>query len=334
MRANVKPGFRHCCKLCIAGLALSLVMCGARAGQREDLLHAPDRIEWDAGGLYDGRFDDGTPFQLQLRYPRPQTIPARVQAIADSYWYPRHFTGQRIVLPEQDAASGTIRLLRREPPGTIVESMTITLTPDRLGGSGTWTSSPSGKPRSFTLHRTLLYREVAVTRASPGSPEPFVFSAIAPVLDDAEVDGWMRHTLAACASGMTECQNRVMVDWASPSLLSLTAAIYTYMAPGEHGETASRTLHFRVKDGKRIPVGLNAFIEPGAECRATVSARLVDALRAQHMEWAERGALDKRSAPKFLALPDGLEFHFDPYEVGSYARGMPSVFLPRDQLGQ
>lgn len=29
----------------------------------EDIMKVADRIEWAAGGLYDGRFDDGTRFQ-------------------------------------------------------------------------------------------------------------------------------------------------------------------------------------------------------------------------------------------------------------------------------
>jgi hypothetical protein len=33
------------------------------------------------------------------------------------------------------------------------------------------------------------------------------------------------------------------------------------------------------------------------------------------------------------ATPAGIAFSFDPYQVGPYAEGAPTVFLPRAELG-
>lgn len=332
MHANLKTA--------ILGFSLLTVLQCAPAQTREDFLNAPGRVEWDAGGLYDGRFDDGTPFQLQLAYPRPATVPDRAAAVWNAYWYPRHFTGERIVLSAQEAKGGTIELQQWKPVGIRVETVSVKLSPDRLGGSGSSTLAQSGKERKFVLHRVLLYREVAVVRPAPpappgvpGNPAPFVFSALFPVLADPGANAWMRKTLATCTDE-TECSNSVIVDWASPSLVSLDATTYGYTYPAAHGNGVSSMRHYRLQDGKMIPVGLDAFLDPGPACRKKASDAIVARLRAQNMDDAKYGALSERYDPKFLALPDGLEVHFDPYEVGNYAQGSPSVFLPRAELGQ
>ena len=325
---------------CLACLALLICFQCARAQDREDFLHAPDRIEWDAGGLYDGRFEDGTPFQIQLAYPRPAPVSNRVAGVWNAYWYPRHFTGERIVLSAEEAPSGTIKLVQWEPISVVVETFSIALAPDRRSGSGSWTSSKLGKQLSFTLRRAILYKEVAVTRPAPPAvagqrdyPWPFVFSALFPDLSDSAANEWMQETLGIC-DDTTECTNSVTVNWSSPALLSLDATTYGYTHPAAHGNSSSSVRHYRLHDGVMSQAGLDAFLEPGPGCRAKVSDAIVAKLRAQGMGGAQYGALDERSDPRFLALPDGLEFHFDPYQVGTYAQGMPSVFLTRAGLGQ
>jgi hypothetical protein len=329
MRANLKK--------CIASFSLLIVAQFGWAQTHEDFLNAPDRIEWEAGGLYDGRFDDGTPFQIQLAYPRPAAVSNRAQAVWNAYWFARHFTGERIVLSAEAAPAGSIKLVQWKPIRVVVETFSITLAPDRLSGTGNWTSSKPGEQRSFVLHRSVLYKEVAVMRpAAPGAsvnPGPLVFSALFPLLTDAATNDAMRKTLGRC-SDTTECANSVIVTWRSPSLLSLDATTYGYTFPGAHGESHSSTRHYRLHDEKMTRVGLADFLEPGPGCRAKVSGAIVAKLTAQKMVWAQSGALDKRRDPKFLALPDGLEFHFDPYEVGNYAQGSPSVFLSRAELDQ
>jgi hypothetical protein len=95
-----------CTLLCLAfGNALADVVAPS-----EDFLKAPDRIEWQAGGLYDGRFEDGTRFQIQLAYPRPGTVPKSALPFAEYYWYPKRFTGQVLVLNRIEGSGNAVHL--------------------------------------------------------------------------------------------------------------------------------------------------------------------------------------------------------------------------------
>ena len=47
---------------------------------------------------------------------------------------------------------------------------------------------------------------------------------------------------------------------------------------------------------------------------------------------AAAGQVDARRPGKFTPTPDGIAFHFDSYEAGSYAQGAPTVFVPRAQM--
>ena len=66
-----------------------------------DFLTHKDRLEWVAGGFYEGRFADGTPFQMNLAYPTPKKINRKTgerYALDTSYWYPRRFAGETLNL--------------------------------------------------------------------------------------------------------------------------------------------------------------------------------------------------------------------------------------------
>lgn len=326
-------------KQCLASFVLFGCCHAVQALAAEDFLHAPDRAEWEAGGLYDGQFDDGTPFQIQVSYPRPAGVGQHAAELSNAYWYVRTFTGERVVLAAEHPDAGMLTLVRWAPVNQRVETFRLTLAADLRSGSGTWVSSTAGKERAFVLKRTVLYDEIAVTRPAPPamagdpvSPFPFVFSALFPVLADSIADEWMHATLASCGDS-TECTNTVMVDWQSPSLLSLDAATYGYSYAGPHGNSTSSVRHYRLHDGKMAQVSLPDFLGPDRACRTVVSGAIARKLQEEHINGFRREMLDDRYSPKFLALPNGLEFHFDPYEVGGYAQGSPSVFLPRAELG-
>lgn len=306
---------------------------------RANFLGAPDRIEWETGGLYNGRFDDGTPFQIQLAYKAPASVLPTPEEFRIAYWYPRHFTGVRLMLVQQESAAGTIRLAEPAWAHTDAETFEILLSPDRQRGSGTWVSPTRGKHLSFVLHRAILYKQIVVRRPPPPKelgetmePRPFVFSAIFPVLDDGGAKAWMHRILSRCVDN-TECLNSVIVDWRSPTLLSLDGASYGYSFEAPHGNTQTEMQHYRLDNGRMQPVGLAYFLDRSAACRARASAQIVAKLAAQNLTDPKAGALDERYDPRFLALPGGLEFHFDQYEVGSYAEGMPSVVVSRAELG-
>lgn len=326
----------------LPSLALALALLpaahAAPAQSAEQFMDAKDRVEWEAGGLYEGRFADGTRFQLELAYPLPAKAPAGVHFMRESYWYPRRFTGERLYLSAEGGAGqpGVLRLLQTGSDGTLAETFDITLRDGRTAGSGQWASSALGKRQSFSLHRLFTYRAVAVQRPLPvvdgQSPQPFVFSALFPDIDDAAIRRTMRTDLAVCEDDGA-CHNRVMIDWSSPGLLSLGGSVYGLARDAAHGNTATWTSHYRVDQGKYSAVKLRDFLDRSAACSNKVSSVIVRKLRDQELTGAGRGRLDAGAEPRFLALPAGLQFHFDQYEVGSYADGQPAVFVSRAEMG-
>lgn len=410
----------------LIALAALLLAPMARAGQ-ENLPTAPDRIEWDAGGLYDGRFDDGSAFQIELAYPRPAQAGAHVQAAWNGYRYPARTSGAPILLSAAPVAAGsaaaadgdasgsartsdsginrtdaslsdvandsandiandiandsantgantganinasandgaradatvnTITLLRMAENGTVLEQFSLHLSNDRSSGNGYWRAAPAGTgaglTRGLTLRCKLLYREAAVMRAAPppaaeataaearaaaarvSRPRPpFVFSALYPQLPDGPARAWIQDRVGRC-DAVTECINSVRVAWYSPSLLSLDASNYSYSAPQAHGSTVTRIGHFRIAEGKLMPVGLDHFLVPSAACRDRTSALIVARLGERHLQGAADGTLAKHPDINFLALPQGLAVRFEQYAVGAYVQGMPSVMLTRADLG-
>lgn len=326
-------------------LGLALAACMQAAGAQSDrepeyLLDAPGHIAWEAGGLYQGRFSDGTRFQIELAYPEPAGAqPADAPPVMDNaYWYPRHYTGQVMRLSAAPADGKAIALaFAPVPDGPAQERFVLTLGPDRLSGKGSWTSTASGKQLTFALTRAVLYRAVALTRPSPEAQEegvdrPFTFSALFPVFQDRALAAWVRSSVGSC-SGSLDCRNEVKVRWYSKQLLSLDASEWLYHLGAAHGNYGSTMRHYALGGATPLHVRFTNFVPARTACRNKVSAAIETKLRAQDMSWAEQGVLTEFTEPKFIATPKGIEFHWDPYEVGSYAQGAPSVFLTRAELG-
>jgi hypothetical protein len=301
----------------------------------EDFLKAPDRIEWQAGGLYDGRFENGTRFQMQLAYPQPAAVPDRVTPFAESYWYPQYFTGRTFILNGAGDTDNAVRLVmprdRRKP---VEESFSIALAPNLLSGSGTWTNSRLRKQMRFSLQRAVVYDAVVVRRPAPpeareGGPQrSFLFAAWFPIVGDADADAWIREQAGKC-EGNLGCTNRVDVSWKSRSLLSLIAT---------HDQGDSSTRQYRIDSAGLRPLGLDAFVDTGTGCAARIVAAIATDLRARKFSgvdaWARSAPLGPGKPQKFTPTPNGIVFRFDMGEVGAYVQGSPLVFLTYAQLGQ
>jgi hypothetical protein len=325
--------------------ALLLLALGSALGEHvahEDFLNAPDRIEWPAGGLYDGRFEDGTRFQIQLAYARPAALGDEVPLVAESYWYPKHVSGYAYQLRDVERSAGTLRLaLQPNLNLPAEESFTVVLAPDKLSGRGTWTSATPHKQMAFTLQRAIVYDYVVVKRPAPpeaSKDDPgrgFVFAAYFPLLGDADADAWVREQAGNC-DGDLECLNDVQVRWKSRSLVSLDASSwnYNYMAP--HGNGDSTTRQYRLDQGRLAPVGLDAFVDLNPACADRIKSAIVRQLHARQLAWADQwdknAAMDNKWV-KFTPTASGIAFRFDPYEVGPYSQGAPSVFVTRAQIG-
>jgi hypothetical protein len=327
-------------------LAFGLLLSGAAHGAyadvpwQEDFMSARDRVEWNAGALYDGRFADGAAFEIELAYPAPAGVSKRD---ADSFiqvvWEPRHYEGEPSGLFAVDAGGAAMRLKvldeRSADNGSIY---TITLAPDRASGRGTVTT-PGGEQRSFTLRRSVPYTGIVVTRPAPPDladnsyykQNGFVFSTFFPTLGDPDADAWIRRRAGICRDE-GECRNDVRIQWRSRSLVSLKAMVWGDSG-GAHGDGQFETRQYRFDGRTMTQLGLGAFIDLGDECRTTISAYVIAKLRAKAMPQADRGALDGRDAAPFTPTSDGIAFHFNLYELGGYAYGTPTVFVPRAQMG-
>lgn len=322
---------------CVVVALLALAAGAVAAQEHGDLLQAAERTEWDAGGLYEGRLPDGTPFQVALAYPAPGGLPGEGgKLMANSYWFLRDYSGKPRTLAVLDAAPGALHLAPLLDSGAQgPQRFVIVLDADGRGGKGSWTEGDKNSP--FSLKRLVRYRAVALTRPSPearaeGSDLPFVFTALFPVFTDRALNEWVRGMAAHCDADL-ECTNRIAVRWHSKDQLSLDASAWTYSYGAAHHQYRSEMRHYALQDGAAIHSRFTAFVAPSTECRQQVSAALVTKLDAQGLSWAEQGALEVFKEPKFIPTPAGIEFHWDPYEVGSFAQGIPSVFLTRDELG-
>lgn len=330
-----------CLKKYIALLWLAAGASCALAQTREDFLDAPDRIEWEAGGLYDGRFDDGATFQIALAYPEPATMPARAaHAFVQSVWTPRHYTGTPSALLAAGSAYAPGRLAVANAQGVASDEIyTVTLAPDRASGRGTWTGAGAAGQRTFTLRRSFPFVGVVVTR--PASAElaafsdfyrqnGFTFSSVFPVLGDRDADAWIRDKAGECVDS-GECANTVHVVWRSRSLVSLHAMVWGDSG-GAHGVGESETRHYGIRDGAITPLSLDDFIDPGAACRQQVTKGIASRLAKINMRLPDQGGRDPWRGAKFTPTPDGIAFHYDSYEVGAYAQGAPDIFVPREEM--
>lgn len=307
---------------------------------QEDFMSAHDRIEWNAGALYDGRFEDGGAFEIELAYPAPAGVSKRdADSFVQMVWEPHHYEGEPSGLFAVDAGGAAMRLKVLDEHSAKNGSIyAITLAPDRASGRGTLTA-PGGRPRSFTLRRSVPYTGIVVTRPTPPDladnsyykQNGFAFSTFFPVLGDPDADAWIRERAGICRDE-GECRNAVHIQWRSPSLVSLMASVWGDSG-GAHGDGRFETRQYRFDGRTMTPLGLDAFIDLRDECRETISAYMIAKLRAKALPQAERGALDGREAAPFTPTSDGIAFHFNLYELGGYAYGAPTVFVPRGQMG-
>jgi hypothetical protein len=312
----------------------------ADAPWNEDFMAARDRIEWNAGALYDGRFEDGVAFEFELAYPAPAGVSkSDADGFVQMVWEPRHYQGEPSRLFADNVGDAAMRLkVLDEHSAENGGIYTITLAPDRASGRGTVTV-PGGKPRSFTLRRSLPYTGILVMRPAPPDladnsyykQKGFVFSTFFPTLGDPDADAWIRRRASICRDE-GECRNDVRIRWRSPSLVSLKSMVWGDSG-GAHGDGYFETRQYRLDGRIMTPLGLDAFIDLSDACRAAISTYVVAELRAKAMPKADRGGLDERDAAAFTPTSNGIAFHFNLYEVGGYAHGTPTVFVPRAQIG-
>lgn len=322
----------------------------------QNYLQHPQRTEWEAGGFYSGRFADGSALQMNLPYLRPAAAALAEYKHAEmfgAYWLPQQLAGDKRhffqpafqpiyqPVPNDNNDGGNalqIAVEVRDKQDQLVrrEHVQATLSADKLSVQGRWFDDVAMQSKSFTLHKRFSYRAVQWYEAARDDgdglpPHPFLFSAYFPVTGQAAIDTWIRRQAATCSDDQ-DCDNRIEIAWSTPAMLSLHAAYWGYNQRAAHGNGYAIYRHYRNAQ-PAVPLRLDHFFDTSPVCLNVLSGKIVAALRQQGLSWPENGVVKDWKPLRFLASPQGLQFDYDPYEVGSYAEGAPSVFIARRELG-
>lgn len=311
-----------------------------------DYLTHPKRLESAAGGLYAGTFEDGTPFMMSL--PTIKTNPktnknAWSSTLPAHYWYPRKFSGKSISLGLQSVTGNTYQMTvthydEKSNHILVDETFDLALSADQSNGKGEWARAKPSKQMSFTLHKVVEYKQISVSlpyqyEEQTPSNKTFEFSAVFPVFGDSR-DQWVKKLAASCDFDR-ECTNTITAVWYSPSLMTLYASVWGFGDGAAHGNGYSQFQHYDTSGAKPKPVQLDFFINTSANCINSLSEKAIALLDKQGLSSPEHGAIDNwKKRVNYLVAPTGIVFNFDPYEVGTYAEGAPSVFIDKAKIGK
>lgn len=122
------------------------------------------------------------------------------------------------------------------------------------------------------------------------------------------------------------------VQGISSDHLSLLTARYSYTG-GAHGNTTYVARTYEATPAGPRLVDLAALLLADAGARSALVAYVLDQLRAQDATWVVQDevlTLSNDDLALFSLTPQGLQFVFPPYAMGSYAEGTYTVLVPYD----
>lgn len=312
--------------------------------QYTNYLMDPNKIEWDAGGFYEGSFEDGTPFQMDLPYPIPESInrkESQPHTLSPSYWYPKNFSGKTIQLRIRSFSQNFVELVAEteDKNGNFVDAEVFkgTLSPDRITMYGVWKQTNKNRQLKFSMKRVYPYHGVDVTHSrnttidDDNPSRPFVFSVIFPIIGNQHADSWIRDLMSTCEHDL-ECTNQVTIAFHANTSLSLHGWAWGYSNRMAHGNGSSAYKHFKIIDTSLSPAELNHFISVSPNCLHTVSKNIVSLLE-EKVDRPENGTIEDWKHIKFLPTPVGIQFDFDPYELGGYLSAA-TVFVKKKDIEQ
>ncbi|WP_162818194.1 hypothetical protein [Aquirhabdus parva] len=330
---------------------LCLWQCAFADTDNPDVNYLKDksRIESIVGGFYEGRFSDGTPFQMTLYYSKEDEK-------YSSYQYPRQLKGEAIGIRQSSfqGDSFTLSVIADDPntEGKVLykEEFVGTLSNDKKNASGIWTHTANQKKKTlnFSMQQISVYKEISVTHKSIYASRPlesyevgfidptrpFKFSAVFPVFNDEKIDKRNLEDAAICDHDQ-ECSNGIYILGYYNNLLSLSSEFWWYDAGSAHGHYSSLTRHYIWASGISQEVFLDHFLKFSPTCLAMLSNLVRKGLG--EISGAKYFKITQQSYKqvKFLPSPLGLQFMFDVEEFGAYGEGTPpSVFLPKESIKQ
>lgn len=309
--------------------------------QNTNYLTDAKKTEWNAGGFYEGRFEDGTPFQMNLSYPIPDSINRekwKPYTLDASYWYPKRFSGKTILLRIRSFSKGSVELVgsTEDKNGHFVDTEFFkgTLSPDRATMHGVWKQIGKTKQLKFSMKRGYLYHGIDVIHSRQPEVDdddpsrPFIFSAIFPILGDQQADPWIRELMSSCDYD-TECTNQVTIAFHADTSLSLHGSVWGYNNRAPHGNGWSAYKHFKINSSSLSPVGLDHFVSMSSKCLNLVTHEIATSLAEKSLDYTDHNIKET----KFFPTPTGIKFDFDPYELGCYLCAT-TVFVNKKDIEQ
>jgi len=118
----------------------------------------------------------------------------------------------------------------------------------------------------------------------------------------------------------------------------ISTATFTYdFEDGAHGMDTLSCITFGQVGAKARVVTLGDFFRPGIDYHKLVSALLLAKLKkidgADFAQDGSMGPITNDQYNNFSVFPDGMEWHFNPYEAGPFSSGIIDVKLTWAELG-
>ncbi|WP_233836607.1 hypothetical protein [Paraburkholderia sp. ZP32-5] len=269
------------------------------------------QAEWISGGFYEGSFEDGTPFQMNLFQPPPAAVENEMPAegLQSEYWYPRH--RRRAKLHLEVSVSGEAGLLIRtmgivqwphitddkesDSGKSTSETFTATHSKDWAEIEGVWSSDTLHKEMHFHMTRAFSYRTSVYSFLTDDSIQLWdsrrsINVRTYPIMDDS-MHGPKRaalHTLLdklndSAAESYCDVQDSstLAAEWASADFLFLTKLSNEYRLGAAHGIGDLYSIsHYELRDGQYEQVYLDSFYEPSLACENQLFDQMVVGLVA------------------------------------------------------
>lgn len=119
-------------------------------------------------------------------------------------------------------------------------------------------------------------------------------------------------------------------------LISCYFTVYMYTG-GAHGNTAFVPFNFGILRGKVTPLKLADLFKPDFNYREVLNDLLMSKLsHDDRAAWVQEGSVSRvtnTQMERFVILPDGILFLFEPYEMGPYAVGTFKVKVGFEEIG-
>lgn len=305
-----------------------------------------DVAQWPAGvGMYfTGLLGKETRLQLRLKEGKGQ--------YAGEYFYEQR--GGWIALAGE--AEGGRWVLREMVKSKVTG--TLTLSAQGEGLAGEWKSADGLK--QFPVRLELAARDLRVANPGPQMSSTEMthprFTGDTGVRFNAAVESvfMARHraNLAERAKQFAEHQRErqrdpaLGVEWrwsfedsaeiryVSPDLISVRGVNYEYTG-GAHPNTTSFPVNFWWRQGRAQEVALPDLFAANSDWRAQLGGVLRRELLRKKARYAVDGTAkveDLLKPAAFTFSPEGIGFHYAPYEVGPYAQGAFDVMIPMATL--